>query len=171
MVTKTDPDTILLHGRDSDRKDGEAAGTITPGDLIEYSGTQTSGAADERQVQRHATEPSTDTEGSAAPRVALEYSKAGRGIDDDYSSGDQVEYKTLAPGEEAFMWLAAGENASIDDPLESNGNGKLKVHDGSDDADTTTTQTYFDGAVAFHAVEAVDNSGGGSAVRIKVEAV
>lgn len=103
------------------------------------------------------------------PRFALEFEKTGRGIDDDYSAGDQVEYRSFSTGDEAYAWLAAGENAAIDDPLESAGNGALKVHDGSVDDDTAATRTYYDGAIVAHAAEAVDNSAGGSAVRIKVE--
>lgn len=159
------PNTVLLHGRDDDRKDGEANGTITPGELIEISG---SGSKEDKTFVVHSTAPSTDTEGAAVPRFALE-AKAGRGIDDDYSSGDYLEYRTGLTGDEIYAWLDTGENASIDDPLESAGNGALAVHTGSDDTDTTTTQTYYDGAIVAHATEAVDNSGGSSPVRIKVE--
>lgn len=160
------PSTILLHGRDDDRKDGSAGAAITPGELVERNGN---GTHDQPELQPHGTTPSTDTEGAALPRFALEYSHTGRGIDDDYSSGDHVEYRSGLTGDEIYAWLDAGENVSTDDPLESAGNGALKIHDGSDDADSTTTQTYYDGAIVAHAVEAVDNSGGSSPVRVRVE--
>lgn len=165
-MAKTNPETVLLHGRDDDTKDGVASAVITPGELVEQSGTNADG---DRQFQPHATAPATDTEGAALPRFALEYGKAGKGIDEDYASGDHMEYRTGLAGDEFYAWLDAGENVSADDPLESAGNGALRQHTGSDDADATTTQTYYDGAIVAHAAEAVDNSGGGSPVRIRVE--
>lgn len=158
--------TITLHARDHDRRDGQAAAVITPGELLEVTGRT---SKDDKTVQPHSSIPSTDTEGAAIPRFALEYAKTGKGIDDDYSTDDHVEYRTFLPGEEVFAWLDAGESVSSDDPLESAGNGALKIHDGSADSDTTTTQTYYDGAIVAHAIEAVDNSGGGSPVRVRVE--
>lgn len=155
------PHTVLLHGRDDDRKDGEAGAAVTPGELIELDGTG--------GFQPHSSAPATDTEGAAVPRFALEYAKAGRGIDDDYASGDHLEYRTCLTGDEVYAFLAAGEAVSEDDPLESAGNGALQLHDGSADSDTTTTQTYYDGAIVAHAAEGVDNSGGADPVRIKVE--
>lgn len=159
------PNTVVLHARDRDPRDGIANATITPGELIEVTGTSGS----ERLVQPHSSAPSTDTEGSALPRFALEYAKTGKGIDEDYPTDDAVEYRTCQTGDVVYTFINTGENASIDDPLESAGNGSLSVHTGSSDADTTSTQTYYDGAVVGHALESVDNSGGSSPVRIRVE--
>lgn len=159
------PNNITLHGRDSDRRDGEAGAAVTPGELLEVTGVS---SRNEKTLQPHSSTPSTDTEGAAIPRFAIE-GKAGKGINDDYAAGDYMEYRSYLTGEEVYAFLDAGESVASDDPLESAGNGALKIHDGSADADTTATQTYYDGAIVAHAIEAVDNSAGTSPVRIKVE--
>jgi len=170
-MAKDSPDRVLLGGHyDSNWvKDGIATAAVTPGDLVEVTGYDTTGADDSQQLQWHSSVPSTETEGSALPRFALPYSKTGKGIDDDYAADDHVEYVTARTGVEVYALLAAGESVTVDDPLESAGNGKLALHTGSDDADTTATQTYYDGAVVGHALEAVDNSGGSNPVRVRVE--
>lgn len=169
-------DTILLHGDDDSgaNKEGEADGTITPGDLIDLSGTGASGATTERLFVRNSTD------GTRQTLVALEQSYAGRGIDDDYSDGDALVYKRMEPGDEFYMFVFDGSNAassgtdtsdnaniSVGDklvPYSGGGqDGTLRAYD-STDGDTA-------GAVIAEATEAVDNSGGSSPARIKVEAV
>ncbi len=110
------PKTIILKG-DPLRKEREAAGTITPGHLIELD---TSG-----NVIVHAS-----SGGMAAPMVAIENALMGDEIGDDYSSGQRVQYVTPRPGDEMYMWLADTEAAVIGGFGLSNGNGELKVFTG-----------------------------------------
>lgn len=154
------PHTILLHGRDDDVTRGVANGTITPGDAVQYSGTEASG---ELQFTRLNTDDAVD------PLVAVESADTGRGIDQDYSDGDYMEARAPLPGERFYMRLIAGgdatsstdANVSVGDLLAPSGTaGTLEVAGTGSNA-------------SFQAVEAVDNSGAGSGnhVRIKVEAL
>lgn len=160
MVTKTDPDTVLLHDVVTDEQDAVADGTITPGDAVAFSGTESTG---ELQVTRD------NTDDDANPLVALESADAGRGIGDDYSDGDYAVVRRPVPGERYFMFLIAGgdatasadANVSVGDALAPSGtDGTLEVAGTESNA-------------KFEAVEAVDNSGAssGSHVRIRVEAI
>lgn len=173
MVSKTDPDTILLHERDDDVKEGEANGTVTPGDHLELDGIQTSRANDERQFVRNSSDGA-----KAAVRVALEYEKTGRGIDDDYSSGDALEYKTLESGEEFFGFVFGGGNAGgTGTDLSANANisvgDRLVAYSGGGQDGTfrnlDTGNGDTEGAAVVEAVEAVDNSGGSDPARIRLE--
>jgi hypothetical protein len=144
------PKTIVLKG-DPLQKEREAAGTITPGHLIELD---TSG-----NLVVHATEG-----GQAAKMVAIENSLEGQEIGDDYVSGDRVQYVTPRPGDELYMWLADNETAVIGGFAISKGNGQLKVFTG-DSAD--------EGDPLFQFLEALDLAATTTlvATRIKVEAL
>lgn len=150
----------IVLGGEPRQKEENAGATVTPGELLEY-------AAD-GDVQPHSTVPATDTDGSAQPRFA-DRGFGNDGVDDDYSAGERVKTVIGRRGDEINAFLAAGENVSKGDALESAGNGALQAHTGSDDADSTSTQTYYDGAIVAYAAEDVDNSGGGSPVRIDAE--
>lgn len=145
-----EPNNIVIKGRDSARDDGEAAGAITPGHLIEQADVSGS----ERTYQVHST-----AGGTAVARFAL-MGLGGKGIDDDYADGEGIRHKTFLPGDEAYALLAAGVNAAAGDFLESEGDGTLGALEG----------TAPDAAVAV-ATESVDNSGGANAVRIVVEVI
>lgn len=82
-------------------------------------------------------------------------------IDLPYANGDTVYAMVASPGDVFNMLLAASENAAKGAALVSQGDGTLKV-EGTIDA------TVIVGAIIGYAAEAVDNSGGGSAVRIAV---
>jgi hypothetical protein len=92
-----------------------AAATITPGNLIELTSAGT--------VQNHST-----SGGNALPMFALEDELQGKGIEDDYASGDKVQVWVAQRGEIVYARLAVDENVSIGDFLESNGDGCLKKH-------------------------------------------
>lgn len=166
MVTKTDPDTILLgpDAKQKRRNDGQANGTITPGDLLARDSENTSGAHTSFEVTRH----STDDE-KTAPIVALEYAKTGRGVGDDYSDGDDLEYAALEQGDRAFMWLAGGNN------LTTASNANVSVGDtlgsGANGDNGALRAGVSSGNEMFEALEAVDNSSSGSKARIRVEAI
>jgi len=159
MARTTTPSTILLHGDDTSRdvKDGVAQESITPGELVEVQGSQDTGADEARQLGAQSNE------GVPVPtRVALEYSHTGGGIDDDYAADEHAEFRHFKKGEEAYMWLAAGENVTEDDLLVSDGSGALRVSDGTDKENN---------AAIMVATEAVDNSGGAEAVRVRAEVI
>lgn len=143
--------TIKLHARDNHVYDGEASATVTPGELIEVSGV----SGNDLTYQPHST-----AGGSAAGHFAVEYSHTGKGVDDDYASGDHMELHKALTGDQVYAWLAAGENVGTGDFLVSAGNGALQAGDGTQDA-----------VHVCKPVESVDNSGGASPVRIKVEVV
>lgn len=166
MVTKTDPDTILLgpYNEQKRRGDGQANGTITPGDLLARDSVNTSGANDSFEVTRH----STDDE-KTAPIVALEYAKTGRGIGDDYSDGDDLEYIAAESGDRLFMWVAGGSN------LATASNANISVGDtlgsGANGDNGALRSGVTAGNEMFEALEAVDNSSSGSKARIRVEVI
>jgi len=122
-------------------------GAITPGMLIERTGTGT--------VQPHAT-----ATGLAAPKMfAVEDALfEGRDIDTAYEAdGEVVRYFIPYPGAEIYALLAAGNDTVDKDALlASNGDGTLRV---------SSTNPVA------RALEDVDNDPGtdSAAVRIKVE--
>ena len=127
------------------REEADAAGTITPGMLIEDDGTGS--------FQAHST-----AAGTARKLFALENDLIGDTIDDDYSSGDHVIAALFQPGAEAFALLATGNNVSVGDGLVSDGNGALQA---------ATTTGGEETIVAF-AAESINNTTG-SNVRILVK--
>lgn len=143
---------ILIKGTPL-RDEAPALGAITPGHLVERG---TGG------VQVHST-----AAGNAARVVALERAMTGDGIDVAYATGDEVLLAYLRPGDMFNGLVAAGASAIADgNYLESAGDGTLRVVSTS----AATADTERAGIVA-QAMEAVDNSGGGSAVRIKARAL
>ena len=159
----SNPHTITLTAEDDsrDRKDAVADSTdITPGEAVEYTGTATGGATTEFTVDPQSTD------GGADPfLIAIEQGFAGKGIDDDYVAADDegVQYRAAEPGDEYYGFVDAGESVSVGDLLVFSGNGSLRAYD-SGGGDTV-------GMVKAVAKEAVDNSGGGSPVRLHYEVV
>lgn len=92
----------------------------------------------------------------------------GGGIDDDYGAGDTVLTMKLRPGDHAQGWLAVGESVTAGAELSSAGSGSLGA---ADPGDGGATPVELPTKVIALALEEIDNSGGASAVRIKVEAV
>lgn len=112
MTTETEPKTIHLAGN-YQQKEGKAGATVTPGMLVERNASE--------EVIPHAT-----AGGSAQPAFAREFDLTGRGIDDDYASGDRVIYMVEYEGSEVYAIIADGEDIDYDDPLTSNGDGALR---------------------------------------------
>lgn len=140
--------------------DAKSAAAIAPGELVEKN---SSGL-----LILHAT-----AGGNAYPWIAdynpFAATNTTPAIDQDWASGDYVRYYRALPGEEFYMWLKAGENASIDSPLESDGAGALKVHTPLSVVESgSATKTVYGRNIVGYSMEAKDNSAGGSAVRIKV---
>jgi len=108
------------------REEAAAAGTISPGMLIEEDSNG--------EFQAHSTEG-----GTAMRLVAVEDALQGNTIDDDYSADDLVSANVEQPGNEVQMYLKAGENVAIGADLISAGDGTL-IADGSEDSLTTVLQ-------------------------------
>lgn len=143
--------TILLKGDGQRFEALAAAGTIKPGHLLQLES--------DGDVAIHAVAAD-----NAPAYFALENDLKGDTIDDAYASGDIVQYIHAARGAEIYAWVAAAAAAIVKgDYLESDGAGGLKKV--ATDAATDDTQRV---SVVAMAVEAVDNSAGGSPARIRV---
>lgn len=150
MASDTTPKTVILKGSGID-KEAAAVGAILPGDLLEFNSTG---------VRRH----SVAADG-ARKAFAKEADYLGLGIDDAYAIGDRVLYGVFHSGEEVYARVAAGATAITKGaPLESAGDGTLRIQ--STDAATDNTERN---SVVAYALEDVDNSGGGTATRIRAE--
>ncbi len=136
--------TILLKGRGV-RLERVAAGTITPGMLVEVT------TADKLQAQSTASV-------KALLAVAVENDLEGKEISDNYVADDYVQSEILRPGDEFYGFIvASGTAVSIGNMMEAAGDGSFKK--------------FNTGVVLAQALEAVDNSGGGSMARIKLRVV
>lgn len=133
-------------------KEYDAAAAITPGDLLELASATT--------VQKHST-----ANANAAKMFARENDIFGKNIDDDYAANDVVLCGLYERGAEVYARVAAGTAAiTVGAALASAGDGTVQPVTAS----AATTEAQRDGIVGY-ALEAVDNSGGGSAVRIRME--
>lgn len=145
--------TILLKGGGVN-KEYDAGTAITPGYLVAL-------AAD-GDVDPHGTAAA-----NAQRMFALENELVGDGIDVDYAVGERVKCVVPTPGSEIYALVAASASAIvIGDFLESAGDGTLRL--AATDAATDTAQRV---SIIAQAIEAVDNSGGGSEARIKVSVI
>lgn len=145
MTSATTPKVIELYGYGVQNEAAVTDAVVTPGMLL----TRTAGG-----VRPHNVAGET-----AAPAFAQEYGLTGRGIDDNYAIGDQCIYKTYCAGSSVYALVAAGATAITQNAfLASAGDGTLAI-------------ASTDEVVVAQALEAVDNSGGATAVRIKVEII
>ena len=145
------PKTITLKG-DHIRKEAIASAAITPGHLVEFGGAQ--------ELQAHGTAAV-----NARKAFALENDLIGGAIGTAYALNQTVQYGVFPQGAEVYALVAAAATAVTKGAaLESAGDGTLRILT----TDAATDDTQRDSVVAY-ALEAVDNSGGGSAARIRVE--
>lgn len=150
MASST-PNTVILKCNGV-RKEGAASEAITPGSLVEFGGAN--------DLQNHST-----AAGNARKAFAIENDLVGDGIDDVYAVGERVQYEVFPAGAEVYARVAAAAPAIAKGAaLESAGDGTVRAVATS----AATSQAQRDSVVGY-ALEAVDNSGGGSAVRIKIE--
>lgn len=118
-----------------------AAGTITPGFILELTSSGT--------VQAH----SRADDNVSPTMVALEDELQGRGIDDDYSADDQVPVWIPYRGDVVYALLEDGENIAFGDELTSAGNGKVKEREGA---------SFGDAPLALIGIALEDNDVSGS---------
>jgi hypothetical protein len=134
------PHTILLKGR-GQHEEAPAGGAITPGHLVKFNSSNA--------LVVHAT-----AAGAATPLFACENEINGKTIADAYATGDYVQAEFMYPGCQVYALVAAAAVAIVaGDLLESAGDGTLRK--------------FGSGVVIAFAKEAVDNSGGGAAARIR----
>jgi len=140
------PSTILLNSVNTPfYKEAKAAEVITPGQFI----TRDSNL--EYTVQGVAAD--------IAPRlVAVENNLLGKGIDYDYPVGENVRAVYMQPGYEVYTTVAAGAAVvTAGQYVEFNATGGV--------------QAFLSGIQIGTALETVDNSGGGTPARIKIELI
>jgi len=128
----------------------DAAGTITPGMLVELDSNG--------DVQAHST-----SGGVALPMFALEDELQGNEIDDDYSADDKVQVWIPYRGDQVYALLAQGEDVAIGTFLVSNGDGTLKEYTGDEESDEEFPQS-----IIAQALEAVDASGANTRIEVRV---
>lgn len=141
-MSQSAPATILLKGSPP-VKEANAGGAITPGHLI----TRGSGGT--------MTVAGTASEG--LPHFAMEQDFVGKDINTAYASGERVQFIVGQPGDEVNALIPAAAAAIVIGDLLQAGAGGTVIK-------RTSTNKIF--AVAL---EAKDNSAGGSAVRLKIE--
>ncbi len=129
---------------DAPRKSAVGYGTIRPGNVIE-----TYNAAGVLKVRNHST-----AGGTAAPILALANEAYGKGVDTNYATSEQVQYRHFRPGDEVAVWLKDGEVATADSFLESAGDGSVRVVD--EDASAGDIKVH---SVLFKALESKSPSG------------
>jgi hypothetical protein len=133
-------------------KEAIAAEAITPGHLLTLN-------ASAQAIKHNVAGPAAaaGVQFTGPIRVAVENDFFGKGIDDAYAINDQVVYQELDSGCEFMSLVAAGAAAiAYSDLVESAGNG-------------TVRKTVVQANAIGRAAEAVDNSAGGAAVRLRVE--
>lgn len=135
-------DNVILRDGDAREEDHKASEAITPGELIEFGGSN--------DIQAN-TSAADSTAVRAFVREQVENS--GNGIDDDVPSGDTGTVIYPESGAVVRAFLAHGENVSEGAALESDGNGAL--------------QAQSSGRVIGYADEALNNTSG-SASRIDI---
>ena len=155
MASNSAPKTILLRGRPASEEGAANAASIYPGMLVE-------------RMTTGKLRPHSSAAGVASALFARENETLGKSIDTIYASGDNVLMWNCVKGDWVYAYLKNGENVAVGAFLESDGAGALKA--------TTHGTGSATAAAAWpiaRALEAVDNSGGGtgpnSTKRIKVE--
>jgi hypothetical protein len=107
--------TIKLKKYSDVIEEHKAGGTIYPGMLLILSAADT--------VVAH----NDDAPANCLPMFALEDELQGKGIDDAYASGDQVQCWIPYRGDVVYAILENGADIEVGEYLESNGSGYLQA--------------------------------------------
>ena len=127
-----------------------AAGTITPGMLIEMNAATT--------VRAHSTQ-----NGNVLPMVALEDELQGNGITTDYTTGNKVQCWIPTRGDIGYCILAQGQNVSAGAFLASNGDGRLKAATDP----TSAGGDEYPAQIVGVAIEAVNASAAAARINVR----
>lgn len=152
------PKKIVLKATGAEQYDGKLAdATITPGDLVKRTATG---------VIRHAT-----AGGNAMPMFAVNSADQNRGIDSDYAAGEDVPVVVAPRGSQIYALVAAAAAAiAVGDFVESAGNGTVRKHTPQAVDEGGSAELNVQAApIIGIALEAVDNSGGASKARLRIE--
>lgn len=132
-------------------KEADVAEAITPGHLIALN-------ASNQMIKHNVAGPVAAAGANIqnSVRVAVENDLFGKGIDDAWAVNDRGIYQVLDTGAEFMALVAAAAPAiALHDYVESAGDG-------------TVRKTTVLGNAVGRATVAVDNSAGGTAVRLRV---
>lgn len=175
-MAATDPNKIVLEGDDDSyqRESGLTSSVVSPGQVLERNGTDSSAASDETQVQRNTTDGAV-----LVPRVALASAKLGKTIDDDYGSGDYAEWRVAESGDVYYLLVFDGGNAGgAGTDVSANANiaedDYLVPYSGSGEDGNFrkwVSGTDNEGTKMFQALEAQDNSAGTDPAFVRAEKV
>lgn len=157
--------TIVLAGTVIYPQEKMASEAILPGHLVEFVPS----GGDAGQLRKH-----TNASFNAAPAFAVENqtpdrSVATAAIDTPYADGETVRWCIAQPGALLYALIPAAAAAIVvGDYLESADGGMLQKHtpQAVNEGGSATVTVYGNSIVAM-AAEAVDNSGGGTAVRLR----
>lgn len=162
------PNTIILKGTPIVIEE-IASEALTPGHLVEFVPS----GGDAGQLRKHANAG----QDAAAIFVVEGDDFQGLAIGTNYADGDRAKAAVCPPGTEVYAWIPAAAAAiKKGDLLESAGGGDLRKHTAASQAvaeggSASYTITQYVKAVVAQATEDKDNSGGGSAVRLKVRVI
>lgn len=112
------------------------SGTLYCGMAVELTSTADT-------VQAH----STDRGRVNGNLIVTENTLEGEGITDTYATGEQVRVTSFLTGDEAYLYIASGQNIAIGDKLVSNGSGyfeKESSDSSSGDIEITTFATALE---------------------------
>lgn len=166
-MVKANPSTIILKGHGHTMFEGIVSNaTITPGMLVmqHTDGTIRRQSADGLHAPAEVAVEYELDNGGATPTAG--------GIDTNYAVGDRIKYVSLVPGQEFYGLVAANAAAIvINDRLQSAGDGTLEKAVVASQGGTDPFAYVPAGVPVAIALEAVDNSSGGTTVRIKARVV
>lgn len=136
--------TIMIRGAEYARRMERlaTAAVITPGQILSLNSDD--------KVLRHAT-----AGGRFTRLVAVEDENQGRGIDTDYAASSRVQFNVVKPGDVINALVADGEDISIGDEIESNGDGDVREVTG--DSGGTAEGSII--GIALEALDLSDSSG------------
>ena len=153
------PHTILLSGNPIWPQEKLASEPILPGKLVEFVPS----GGDQGQLRLHATAGGNAMPSFAFERLTPDRANTNQAIDTTYADGETMRWMIGRPGDMVYAWLKPAAAAVVEGtPLVSGANGNLQP------AAATAATEATSAAIVGMAAEAIDNSGGGTAVRCRV---
>lgn len=157
---------IVLTGCPNYPEEKIAEVAIVPGMLVTDSTGGAAGKLKPHNVADGGARPAFAIQ-ALAPQVSTLPPSAIEVIDVPYAIGDSVRWVLAHPGDTIYAILPAAAAAIVQgDDLVSNGDGSLKKATAA-----TAVTVGISRSIVAKAVEAINNSGGGTPVRIRVRAV
>jgi hypothetical protein len=150
MTSEGRPSRIHLKGQASQFEEALAAGVIRPGHLVKLN-------VDGDVI------PHNIVLGQAERMFALEDALQGRGIDDDYASGERVFILIASPGDQVLAWLAFGQSVQKGDFLGSDGAGHL-----IDSQESGFTAGHDSVAVALETIDNSESDDNNTRIKVRV---